>query len=207
MNSQPTKIPSTSQYDFASIFSEYQPKILRFVTAMVGQFEAEDLTQEIFTRVTQALPDFRAESKVSTWLYRIATNAALDRLRSPAFKQSVKATESIGDAGEAEAEIDDRNIWTGEKIPIPEIQVVRKEMSACMQEYIQRLPERYRTVLVLSEFESLTTQEIADILGITIEAAKIRLHRARKRLKADLLASCPSYWVEGNEFLPDLKDL
>jgi RNA polymerase sigma-70 factor (ECF subfamily) len=103
--------------------------------------------------------------------------------------------------------VDDRNIWTGEKVPVLEWQVVRKEMSDCLQEYIQRLPESYRTVLALSEFEGLSIHQMADILQVTTGAVKIRLHRARERLKADLIANCPAYWVEGNEFLPDLRKL
>jgi RNA polymerase sigma-70 factor (ECF subfamily) len=62
-------------------------------------------------------------------------------------------------------------------------------------------------VLALSEFEGLSNHEMADILQVTRGAVKIRLHRARERLKVDLIANCPSYWVEGNEFLPDLRDL
>lgn len=193
--------------EFQGIYNEFQPKIMRFITNMVGEAEAEDLTQEIFIKVSRALPDFKGESKLSTWLYRIATNAALDRLRSPAYRQARQQSETLGTDEGGGTEIDDRNIWTGEKIPIPETQIVRKEMSACVQEYIHELPESYRTVLVLSEFEGLVNQEIAEVLGITIGTVKIRLHRARERLKKDLIATCPSYWVDGNEFLPDLKNL
>ena len=180
---------------------------MRFVTNMVGDTDAEDLTQEIFIKVNRALPDFHGDASLSTWLYRIATNAALDRLRSPAYRLSTRHTEQANHTDNLEPEVDDRNIWTGEKVPVLEWQVVRKEMSACLQEYIQRLPESYRIVLALSEFEGLSNHEMADILQVTRGAVKIRLHRARERLKADLIANCPSYWVEGNEFLPDLRDL
>ncbi len=199
--------PESLELKFTRIFDEYQPKILRYVTNMVGEFEAEDLTQEIFTKASKALPDFRGECKESTWLYRIATNAALDRLRSQEYKKIAQQCESISEKEATDGEIDDRNIWTGEKIPVPELQVVRKEMSACMQDYIRHLPESYRTVLALAEFEGLSNHEIADILGIKVGTVKIRLHRARERLKKDLIATCPSYWVDGNEFLPDLKNL
>ena len=204
---QQKKLTDNLVLDFASIYNEFQPKILRYVTNIVNEFEAEDLTQEIFTKVSQALPRFRGESKPSTWLYRIATNASLDRLRSPGFRQATQRHESITSTEDIEADIDDRNIWTGEKIPIPETQVVRREMSECVQVYIHHLPEGYRTVLALSEFEGLSNQDIANILRVTVSTVKIRLHRARERLKKDLIENCPSYWVDGNEFLPDLKDL
>jgi len=198
---------SAIDLDFQAIYDKFQPRIMRFVTNMVGDTDAEDLTQEIFIKVNQALPDFHGDASLSTWLYRIATNAALDRLRSPAYRLSTRHTEQANHTDNLEPEVDDRNIWTGEKVPVLEWQVVRKEMSACLQEYIQRLPESYRIVLALSEFEGLSNHEMADILQVTRGAVKIRLHRARERLKADLIANCPSYWVEGNEFLPDLRDL
>jgi RNA polymerase sigma-70 factor (ECF subfamily) len=187
---------------FQAVFDEFQPKILRYVSNLVGESDAEDVTQEIFIKVSRALADFRGESKLSTWLYRIATNVAIDRMRSPVYqnKTSTIAEEGVDD-------LDDRNIWTGEKIPILEWQVVRRELADCLQEYIRKLPENYRIILTLSEFEGLSNQEVADILGVTIGTVKIRLHRARERLKKDLIVNCPPYWVEGNEFLPDLKDL
>jgi RNA polymerase sigma-70 factor (ECF subfamily) len=187
---------------FQAVFDEFQPKILRYVSNLVGESDAEDVTQEIFIKVSRALADFRGESKLSTWLYRIATNVAIDRMRSPGYqnKMSTIAEEGVDD-------LDDRNIWTGEKIPVLEWQIVRKELADCLQEYIRKLPENYRIILALSEFEGLSNQEVADILGVTIGTVKIRLHRARERLKKELITNCPPYWVEGNEFLPDLKDL
>jgi len=207
MDKRRPNLSDHKELDFKLIYSQFQPKILRFTSNMIGETEAEDLTQEIFIKVNSALPNFRGESKLSTWIYRIATNAVVDRLRSSDFKQEARKSASSCITEGAEAELDDRNIWTGETIPMPEIQVVREEMSACVQEYLHKLPENYRLVLGLSEFANLSSQEIADILGITVAAAKIRLHRARQRLKKDLIATCPPYWVEGNEYLPDLKDL
>jgi RNA polymerase sigma-70 factor (ECF subfamily) len=188
---------------FQAIYDEFQPKILRYVSSVLGDAEAEDVTQEIFIKISRSLPEFRGESKLSTWIYRIATNAALDRIRSPAYQQnlSTMAEESV------EGQVDDQNVWTGEKIPMLEWQVVRKEMSECIHEYILHLPENYRVALVLSELAGLSNQETAGVLGVTIGTVKIRLHRAREQLKKDLIDHCPSYWVDGNEFLPDLKDL
>jgi RNA polymerase sigma-70 factor (ECF subfamily) len=162
MNDQQQGLFHKKDLDFQAIYAEFQPRILRYVTNMVGDTDAEDLTQEIFIKVSQALPSFHGDSSLSTWLYRIATNAALDRLRSPAYQLSTQRKEQANPTDNLEPEVDDRNIWTGEKVPVLEWQVVRKE---------------------------------------------IRLHRARERLKADLIANCPPYWVEGNEFLPDLRKL
>jgi RNA polymerase sigma-70 factor, ECF subfamily len=189
--------------EFEKVYMDFQPKIFRYLASLIGEHEAEDLTQEVFVKVNRALEDFRGESKLSTWLYRIATNAALDKLRSPSFRQA----ESPDLIDTDETPIDDRNTWTGEKTPPVEHQIYREEMNECIRDYIGRLPESYRTALVLSEMEELSNNEIAEILGVSLDTVKIRLHRARTKLRQDLESHCDAYWVEGNEFLPDLKDI
>jgi RNA polymerase sigma-70 factor (ECF subfamily) len=74
-----------SEIEFQKIHSAFQPKIFRYLTRLVGKNDAEDLTQEVFTKINQGLNAFRGDSKLSTWIYKIATNTALDRLRSPSF--------------------------------------------------------------------------------------------------------------------------
>jgi RNA polymerase sigma-70 factor, ECF subfamily len=195
-----------SQGDFQEIYNLYQPKIIRYVTGMVGEADAEDITQEVFVKVHRALDNFRGDAKLSTWLYRIATNTALDHLRNPSFKQSAPNARVDILVETIEAEIDDRNIWTGEKTPVPEQQIVRRQMNECISSFIQKLPKNYRTVLLLSEFEGLKNNEIAEILGISLDTVKIRLHRAKKKLEVELAKNCDTYWIENNEFLPDLKN-
>ena len=203
MNDQKNNPLDTGSLDFQAIFTEFHPRIVRYLANLAGEAEAEDLAQEIFIKIEQGLPSFRGESKLSTWIYRIATNAALDRMRTPAYQQAMNTVSEEN----KEAELEDRNIWTGEKVPVLEWQVVRKEMAECIQDFIHKIPVNYRLVLLLSEFEGLSNLEIATILAISTGTVKIRLHRARERLKQDLIANCPDYWVEGNEYLPDLKNL
>jgi len=74
--------------DFNAIHASYLPRISRYLARLVGQSEAEDLTQEVFVRVSRGLPDFRGDAKLSTWIYRIATNVATDHLRSRSSKES-----------------------------------------------------------------------------------------------------------------------
>jgi RNA polymerase sigma-70 factor (ECF subfamily) len=188
----------TNHPDFHELYDEFQPKILRYMTRMLGESEAEDLTQEIFARVASSLTGFRGESQLSTWLYRIATNAALDRLRGLPKAATVQLAET-------EDDIPDQNVWTGEDKPGVESQIYRNEMNDCIRGFIAGLPENYRTVLLLADFEGLENDQIADILDLTLDTVKIRLHRARERLKAVLAANCGPEWVEGNEFLPELR--
>ena len=82
--------------------------------------------------------------------------------------------------------MDDQNAWTGEETPLVEPQIFRKEMNDCIQGFIQKLPENYRVVLVLSEFEGMKDSEIAETFGISPGTVKIRLHRAKEKLKEEL---------------------
>jgi len=169
--------------DFNKVFEEFQPKILHYIARMTGIDEAEDITQEVFQKVSFALEDFKGESTLSTWIYRIATNTALDRLRSSAFKHS-------SDQNTLEESIEDKNVWAGHsKTPLDQ-KLIRKEMSECVWEYIEKLPPDYRTVIVLSQFEGFKNREIADILQVSLDAVKIRLHRARASLKNLLDDAC-----------------
>jgi len=194
-----------NELDFQKIYDAYQPKILRYLAYLVGEHEAEDLTQEVFVKVNRAIKTFRGESRLSTWLYRIATNTGIDRLRSPSFRRISQEGLLTISLENGEAKFDVNNVWTGEQPPSTEQELMRKQMNECIKEFIGKLPESYRTVLVLSELEELGNQEIAEILGVTLSTVKIRLHRAREKLKKELWEHCEPYWVEQNEFVPDLN--
>ena len=187
---------TSSGVAFQRIYDDLQPKILRYMVRLVGEDEAEDLTQEILVKASQALENFRGESTLSTWLYRIATNAALDRLRSRPFQQAAQERLLDDSSEDGLTAVDDRDIWTGEKTPSPEQQIVRQEMNECIWRFIEKLPEDYRVVVVLSEWEGLKNGEIAEILGITLDTVKIRLHRARAKLKEAFEFLCEAYWIE-----------
>ena len=181
---------NTSVSEFQIIYDTFQPKILRYLTHLAGEQEAEDLAQETFVKVHQGLENFRGESQLSTWIYRIATNTAVDRLRSPSFQRAAQA--SISENLE-ETQIADKVIGTEEKKPLIEKQLIREEMNECIRGYIEKLPESYRTILVLSEWEGLRNNKIAEILGVTLNTVKIRLHRAKTKLKEELETHCEFY--------------
>lgn len=83
----------------------------------------------------------------------------------------------------------------GQKPPI-EKGLIRDEMNDCIRGYIEQLPEDYRVVLVLSEYEGIKNSEIAEILGVSLDTVKIRLHRAKMKLKEELESHCELYWIE-----------
>ena len=86
-----------------------------------------------------------------------------------------------------------------------EKQYIRKEMNSCIKDFVENLPENYRTVIVLSELEGHKNKEIADILGISIDTVKIRSHRARAKLRKELETHCNFYHGDNNEIACDLK--
>ena len=187
--------------EFTAIYAAFQPKIYRYLARLVGKQEAEDLTQEVFVKVGKALSTFHNESQLSTWIYRIATNTAIDRMRNPAFQQ-----ETAWDP-EERALVQSRGkmqVYCKKKNSL-EDQVIHEEMNACIRGVIQHLPENYRTVVILSELEGLKNKEIAEILEVSLDVVKARLHRGKTRLKKELLQHCNFSWDERNEFTCDPK--
>ena len=178
--------PSGAALDFQQVYDEFHVRIRRYLARLGGPGDADDLTQETFARVSQALAGFRGEAALATWIYRIATNVALDRARSPGFRLQTRAAQP-----EALAALG--------TVPVIEQDIARREMSACVRDYVDQLPADSRTVVILSELEELPDREIAEILGISLEAAKIRLHRARARLRQRLQQGCDVSRDERNE--------
>ncbi len=187
-------------YDFRKIYDEYYQKIVHYLTRIIGPNDVEDITQDVFEKINRSVRDFREESKLSTWIYRIATNTAIDRLRSATYKHSSKH----GLINEA-VDLEDQNIWIAQKPPTTDQTMIRKEMSECVIEFVDNLSQDYRTVIVLSEMEGLANKEIAEILGISLNNVKIRLHRARAKLKTALNEGCDFYHNDQSTLACDRK--
>jgi RNA polymerase sigma-70 factor (ECF subfamily) len=142
--------------------------------------EAEDVLQETFLNAFKAIDRFEGRSKLSTWLYRIAHNASLMRLR----KRDQMTTFSLdqpagnrtgGDLRESRHMVD----WSA----VPEDQLLTTEARQMMDLAIAELPETLRSAFVLRDIQGLSGAETAEVLGITVQAVKNRLHRARLRLR------------------------
>jgi RNA polymerase sigma-70 factor (ECF subfamily) len=175
---------------FETLHHNYRPKILRYITQLAGEDNSEDLTQEVFIRVCASLGSFKGESRVSTWIYRIATNIAIDWFRSPSGKRSNERRRLRAASSDAESEPEDKDAWTDEKpLTAPEA-LARKEMRECFLEYVNKLPLNYRTVFILSDLRGMKDAEIAETLRISLGIVKIRLHRARAKIRKQLEASC-----------------
>lgn len=194
-------MPSLS-FDFHEIHESYRARITRFMAGLAGENEAEDLCQEVFSKVAKGLKKFRADSELSTWIYRIATNTYLDYVRSRSCKDHRKELLTPNEQIDAVTE----NIQSMDRCQATlDQQIIRDEMIECIREYINQLPEDYRIVLLLSEEEGFKNGEIADILNISLDNVKIRLHRARTKLKENLQENCDFYLDDRSEIACDRK--
>jgi RNA polymerase sigma-70 factor, ECF subfamily len=98
---------SSDEPKFQAVYDRFHDRIRHYLRQLVGETEAEDLTQEVFLKIDKGLEGFQAKSSLSTWVYRIATNTALDKLRSASFRQDRREVSASGEAGEPDAEIAD----------------------------------------------------------------------------------------------------
>lgn len=188
--------------DFQSIHDTFRPRIQRYLTRLAGKSEAEDLAQVVLMRINEGLPRFRGESSLSTWIYRIATNVAADHWRRTRSEKDSLASRPQHTA-EGESESRESVDPVEEQVASVEETAIRAEMNACIREFIERLPESYRTVIVLSELEGFSNPEVAAVLDVSLEAVKIRLHRARERLRKNLASGCNFYRTRESELACD----
>ncbi len=164
---------------FEDVAREMSGPLLRYLERLSGnQATARDLLQETLSRIARGLPDFEGRSSLRTWSFSVATRVAADHFRRPETRAQVVDVDELPEAAD-DAEIDE--------------QLILDEMNACVRGVIDGLPADYRTALVLHDLEGLTAAETARVCGCSLEAAKIRIHRARHRLQQALEAECCFY--------------
>ena len=177
---------------FQLLVERYQERIFALARHYTkSAVEVEDIAQDTFLKAFRRLGSFQRQSSFSTWLYRIAVNTALDFLkrtgRSPV--QAVEDPELTAAPVGALA-------GSGVAIAAPDANLRREELARVTQRVLEELPEIFRTVLVLREFEDLSYQEMAEVLGISIGTVESRLFRARARFKEKLLQLHPEFAQE-----------
>ncbi len=164
---------------FTELVRRHESRVYTLALKMLrNPADAEDVLQETFISALRGLGTFRAEASFATWLYRIAYNATLMKLRKPTAALSLDETVE-GDENVMPRELMD---WTHE----PEAQVLNQETRETMQAAVDTLSAPLRSVFVLRDMDGLSTEETATVLGISIEAVKTRLHRARMILRNEL---------------------
>jgi RNA polymerase sigma-70 factor (ECF subfamily) len=181
-----------NQLSFQLLVERYQDRIFGLVRHYSRHaVELEDLVQDTFIKAYHRLDTFQHQASFSTWLYRIAVNTCLDFLkrrgRSPVI--TVEDPElGTGGGGGGRPERD---------LCAPDARLEREEVARVTHEALEELPEIFRTVLVLREFEELSYQDIADLLGISIGTVESRLFRARARFKEAVLRLHPEFGDDG----------
>jgi len=166
---------------FGELVKQYEGKIFRLAQHVTQNREdAEDVLQETFMKAYEHLDQFQGNSKFYTWIVRIAVNQALMKLRRRKTDRSVSLDETI-DTGE-DTVVREIAAW-GED---PERRFSREELGSILDSAIQSLEPPYRSVFVLRDIDELSTEETADVLGLTVPAVKSRLLRARLQLRERL---------------------
>ena len=178
---------SVSSTDLSESLATYREAIVRYIRGIVrDDAEAEDLTQETLLRAYNKLSTLEDPTRLSPWLYRIATNVTYDRFRQASYRhRPVSLEEERGSEAEGA-----KPRTLPDDSPRLDKLMEQREMSSCVQEYIEDLSDPYRAVILLHDLQGLTNPEIAEILGLSLATVKIRLHRARTKLRAALGKGC-----------------
>ena len=164
----------------SDFFEKNYDRVYRYVRGMVrDSSEAEDLTQEAFLRAHRERETLKDPGAMLSWLYRIATHVALDRLRQRKTRDARQADTDVADVDPPDLDV-----------PSSEKRLEQGEMSTCVQRFLVDLPDTYRSVLLLHDTHGLSAPEIAAALEVSLPTVKIRLHRARRRLKTALEEGC-----------------
>ena len=160
---------------FEELVRRYQRPIAAYVYRMVGDYEAAlDLTQEVFIKVYNSLARYRSEYKFSTWIYKIAHNAAVDHLRRHSTREQSLVSQSDGEQY-------DLPIESGRLSPEQESE--KRERRAEIEAVVRELPAAYRELIVLRHSHDLSYDEIAEVTNLPLGTVKNRLFRAREVMR------------------------
>ena len=160
---------------FEELVRRYQRPISAYVYRMVGNYEsALDLTQEIFIKIYNSLERYRAEFKFSTWIYKIAHNAAVDHLRRTATREQSLVVGPEGD--QFDLPIESTRLS-------PEQESEQRERRVEIETVVRALPSNYRELIILRHSQDLSYEEIVEVTGLPLGTVKNRLFRAREMMR------------------------
>jgi RNA polymerase sigma-70 factor, ECF subfamily len=171
---------------FRMLVEKYQSMVFRTCIGFLHNKEdADDLTQDIFIKVFQSLHTFKGESAFSTWIYRIAVNASLNRVRKNSGNRVIYRFTSLFGSDNTEKEIS-LPVFNNEN---PESILINREHKKWLQDALDSLPENQRTAIVLSKYEDLSQKEISEIMKTTEGAVEALIQRAKTNLRIRLSSS------------------
>ena len=190
---------ASTKSDFDSLYRTHYSDVHRFVFQFVQDVSlADELTQDVFLKAHQAWGSFRGDAPERIWLLRIARNVCLDYLRSP--RSRTRSTASLEHAQGEGREPGAQTAAIAGKEPPPSVEQAARqaEMTDCVHRFVLSLPETLRTPLILHDMQGFTNVQIAQVLDCSLEAAKMRLHRARARLRKLMEERCDLFHDERN---------
>lgn len=165
---------------FDEFVEHFRSKIFQYSWLMCGQREdAEEVAQETLLRVFENFSDLREPEHVRSWIFRIAKNACLMKRRKSVFAPEHEL--SLDEEGG-----ENRSMEIGDWSRLPDDELLRSELRDALHSAVAALPETYRAVVLLRDLEELSTDETAQILGLTQDVVKTRLHRGRLALREKL---------------------
>ncbi|HTJ80289.1 MAG TPA: sigma-70 family RNA polymerase sigma factor [Polyangiaceae bacterium] len=168
---------------FNHLVVTYERRVFALVFRMLGRRdEAEDLAQEVFVQVFKAIDQFRGESKLSTWIYRIAVNLCKNRTKYLARRQ-------VGEQDDVDAMVDRAPLSAAKGVSVGDISrpdelVEGMQLEVIVKRAIQQIEPDFREVLILRDVEDMSYEEIAAVTGLADGTVKSRIHRARAQLRA-----------------------
>lgn len=182
-----SKEMTTSSTELTESLATHREAILRYIRSIVrDEADAEDLVQETLLRAYDKLSSLEDPARLVPWLYRIATNVTHDRFRSASHRhRPLPLDENSGGEGAP----DSLKLMAVDSTRLDKV-MEQREMSSCVQQYIEDLSDPHRAVVMLHDVQGLTNPEIAAMLGVSLATVKIRLHRARTKLRAALGEGC-----------------
>ena len=168
---------------FQILVETYQRMVVNTCLGIVhNQADAEDLAQDVFLEIFRSAEKFRGDSKLSTWLYRIATNRSLNLIRNNKRKRFFQSIEETFTGGRnRSSEISENR---GDQ---PDQNMADQQRSDLLHRAIDRLPEKQRIAFTLNKYEDLSYQQIAEIMEISLASVESLIHRAKKNLQEQLL--------------------
>lgn len=183
---------TSEQPTFETTAYELAASVQHFIVRSVGnQSVAEDLLQETLIRMNKGLPSFAGRSSLKTWAFSIARRVVADYLRHPDRKRNIITLDAIEEPIDSARELDER--------------LMEGEMNECIRAVIDTLPESYRAALILHDLEGLSVEQTSEVCDCSVATAKIRIHRARHRLKEALAKQCNFYHDKESIFRCDRK--
>ncbi len=172
---------------FTEFVTAYQNQIYNLVFRMLGnQQEAEDLAQEVFVTVFKNIESFRGDCRLSTWLYRIATNHCRNRIKYLSRRKTQEHREYQDELARTQPQSAVAGQPTTGQVARPDQLAEGRQMEKLIQQAIRELDDDHREVIVLRDIQNLAYQEICEITGLPQGTVKSRLHRARLALKEKL---------------------